>query len=115
MGDLLGQMVMTSISVVLPGLYFLLMVERPEGSKAFRYKFLMKDDVMEKLNNSVTVGLVGYTLFTATIPFMDWFFSTTFLVSLRQAVMSAGWSVQMAMLLMLTVINVTMAYLGLQK
>lgn len=114
MGDILGQMVMTSISVVLPGLYFLLMVEPHEG-KAYRYKFLPENDVMEKFNNAVSVGLVGYTLFVATIPVMSWFFMTMLETSLREAVLAAGTGVQLAMLLMLTLINITMAYLGLQK
>lgn len=114
MGEVLGQMVMTSISVVLPGLYFLLMVE-PHPEKAYRYRFLMEGDRLERFNNAVSVGLVGYVLFVATIPFMNWLFSTMFEVTVREAVLSAGMGVQVAMLLVLTVLNVTMAYLGLQK
>lgn len=114
MGEVLGQMVMTSISVVLPGLYFLLMVE-PHPEKAYRYRFLMEGDLLDRFNNAVSVGLVGYTLFVATIPFMNWLVSTMFEVTVREAVLSAGMGVQLAMLLVLTVLNVTMAYLGLQK
>jgi hypothetical protein len=114
MGAVLGQMVMTSISVVLPGLYFLLMVE-PHPEKAYRYRFLMEGDLLERFNNAVSVGLVGYTLFVATIPFFNWLSSSMFDVTVRQAVLNAGIGVQLAMLLMLTVVNVTMAYLGLQK
>jgi hypothetical protein len=114
MGAILGQMVMTSLSVVLPGLYFLLMVE-PHPEKAYRYKFLMKSDALERVNNAITVGIVGYSLFIFTIPILDWFFSTTFQVGLREAVISAGFFVQLAMLVMLALINMMMAYLGLQK
>lgn len=114
MGEILGQMVMTSLSVLLPGLYFLLMVE-PHPEKAYRYKFLPENDVMEKFNNAVTVGMVGYSLFVLTIPIMNWFFSTMLETSLRQAVISADIGIQVALLLMLSLIDMTMAYLGLQK
>jgi len=111
----LGQMIVTSLAPILPGLYFLLMVEPAEGLKAYRYKFLVKDDMLEEVNNAFTVGLVGYTLFVATVPFMDWFFASTFGTPVTEAVNAAGIWIQVTILVLLTGMNMTMAYLGLQK
>lgn len=113
--EVLGQMIVTSLAPLLPGLYFLLMVEPAEGLKAYRYKFLVEDDALEEVNNAFTVGLVGYTLFVATVPFMDWFFGVTLETPVTEAVTSAGVWVQATVLVLLTGVNMTMAYLGLQK
>ncbi|MFB6241263.1 MAG: hypothetical protein ABEJ36_00485 [Candidatus Nanosalina sp.] len=113
--QVLGQMITTSISVVAPGLYMLLMVENPDGSKAYRYRFIMEDSKLEKINNSATVGVVGYTVFIMSLPFLNAFFSSVFGSSLQQVVTGVSPVLQVTVLLLLTVINVTMAYLGLQK
>lgn len=108
-------MIVTSLAPLLPGLYFLLMVEPAERLKAYRYKFLVRDDAQEEVNNAFTVELVGYTLFVATVPFIDWFFGVTFGTPVTEAVTSVGVWVQATVLILLTGVNMTMAYLGLQK
>jgi hypothetical protein len=113
--EYLGQMIVTSLSVIPAGLYFLLMVESVDGLRAYRYRFLMEDDVLDKVNNAATVGLVGYMIFIFTVPFIDWLFGTLFNVTVTEAVTQVNIWLQISMLVLLGIMNVTLAYFGLQK
>jgi hypothetical protein len=113
--DYLGQMIVTSLSVIPAGLYFLLMVESVDGLRAYRNRFLMDENVLDKMNNAATVGLVGYMIFIFSVPFIDWLFGTMFDITVTQAVTQFNVWLQISMLVILGIMNITMAYLGLQK
>lgn len=113
--EYLGQMIVTSMSVIPAGLYFLLMVESVEGMRAYRYKFLMEDDVLDRVNNAATVGMIGYMIFIFSVPFIDWLFGTMFNITVTEAVTQVNIWLQITLLVLLGIMNVVMAYLGLQK
>lgn len=115
MGEFLAELVMTSLTVVVPGLYFVLMVEPTEGLSAYRYRFLEKNGALEALNNAVTVGLVGYILFLFSVPGIEFFMQTAFSFTVREAITSSGELVQAFTLFILTLINMSLAYTGLRK
>lgn len=113
--EVLANMIMTSLAPVLPGLFFLLFVEPVDSMKRYRFKFLLKDDLLEGLNNAITVGMFGYAMFIFTVPVLNWFISVTFNVTVSQAVQNMNVWVQATLLTLLTMLNISLAYLGLQK
>jgi len=113
--EVLGQVITTSLSVIPAGLYFLLMVEPVEGIKGYRYRFLPEGDTLEAVNNVVTVGLVGYLVFVLSVPFVDWIIGTVFGSTVSRAVVSMSVPLQLATITVLAILNISMAYLGLQK
>jgi len=113
--EVLASMIMTSIAPVLPGLFFLLMVEPVDSMKSYRFKFISKRDMMEEFNNAVTVGIISYGFFVLTVPMMNWFSSVMLEVTVTQAVVYMGVWVQATLLTLLTMLNITLAYLGLEK
>ncbi len=112
---LLAELVMTSFTVVIPGIYFVSMVESTGGLKAYRYRFLERDGAVEPLNNAATVGLVGYMLFLFSVPVFSFFLDTAFGFALRAAVEAMGAPAQILLLILLTAANMTLAYMGLKK
>lgn len=108
-------MIMTSLAPVLPGLLFLLFVEPVDSMKKYRFRFIREEDMLEGVNNAVSVGVVGYSFFVMTVPFLNWFFGVTFETTVTTAVTSAGVWVQATILTLLTLLNITLAYLGLEK
>lgn len=113
--SLLTELVMTSFTVVIPGIYFVSMVESTGGLKAYRYRFLERDGAVEPLNNAGTVGLVGYMLFLFSVPAFSFFLETAFGLTLRGAVEAMAVPAQILLLIMLTAANMTLAYMGLNK
>lgn len=115
MGQFLANLVMTSLTVVVPGLYFVLLVEPVEGLRAYRYRFIHKDSALESLNNAITVGLIGYILFLFAVPGLEIFLETTFGFTFAGAISSAGEILQAFTLFVLTLVNMSLAYMGLRK
>lgn len=115
MGEFLAELVMTSVTVVVPGLYFVLFVEPVDNLRAYRYRFIHKESVLESLNNAITVGLIGYILFLFSVPAIEIFLDTSFGFTLSGAVSSAGEIVQAFTLFVLTLVNMSLAYMGLRK
>ena len=115
MGQFLADLVMTSLTVVVPGLYFVLLVEPVEGLRAYRYRFIHKDSALEALNNAITVGLIGYILFLFSVPALEIFLDSAFGFTFSGAVLSAGEFIQAFALFVLTLVNMTLAYMGLRK
>lgn len=113
--EVLASMIMTSIAPVLPGLFFLLLVEPVESMKSYRFKLINRNDMLEKMNNAVTVGMFGYAFFILTVPLLNWFFSVMLDITVTQAVASMGIWVQATLLALLTMLNITLAYLSLEK
>ena len=83
--------------------------------KSYRFKLLSEQDMLEKFNNAVTVGVFGYTMFIMTVPLMNWFTGVTFGFTVTQAVQGMGIWVQATLLALLTMLNISLAYLGLEK
>ncbi|WP_414838346.1 hypothetical protein ACK3SF_02990 [Candidatus Nanosalina sp. VS9-1] len=115
MSTFLAELVMTSLTVVAPGLYFLLFVEPAEGLKGYRYRFLEENGALESINNAATVGVIGYMIFILSVPALNAFFGTVFSLTVTQAVNSMGTVLQVFTLIILTLLNTTLAYLGLRK
>lgn len=115
MSGLLADLVITSLTVVIPGLYFVALVESTDGLKAYRYRFLQRDGILESINNVVTVGIVGYTLFLFSLPAMNVFFGSVFGNTVNTAVEALSPSLQLLSLILLTGVNMILAYLGLRK
>lgn len=113
--EVLASMIMTSIAPVLPGMFFLLLVEPVDSMKSYRFKLINRNDMMEKFNNAVTVGMFGYAFFIMTVPLLNWFSSVVLEVTVTQAIASMGVWVQATLLTLLTMLNITLAYLGLEK
>ena len=113
--DILASMIMTSLAPVLPGIFFLLLVEPVHSMKSYRFKLISRQDMLERFNNAVTVGVFGYAFFFMTVPMMNWFTGVTFEFTVIQAVQSMGIWVQATLLALLTMLNITLAYLGLEK
>lgn len=113
--QVLASMIMTSLAPVLPGMIFLLFVEPVDSMKRYRFRFIREEDMMEGVNNAVSVGIIGYAFFILTVPFLNWFFEVLFEASVTSTVSSMGIWVQATLLTLLTMLNITLAYLGLQK
>jgi len=113
--EVLASMVMTSIAPVLPGMFFLLLVESVDSMKSYRFKIIDRNDMLERMNNAITVGMFGYALFIMTVPLLNWFSNVMIEVSLTQAVESMSLFYQSLLLILLTVLNITFAYLSLEK
>ena len=113
--DVLASMIMTSLAPILPGMFFLLLVEPVSSMKSYRFKLINERDMLEKFNNAVTVGVFGYAFFIMTVPLMNWFMGVTFEFTVTQAVQSMGVWVQATLLALLALLNITLAYLGLEK
>lgn len=111
----LASMIITSLAPILPGLMFLLFVEPVEDMKRYRFSFIRESDMLEGVNNAISVGVISYSFFVATVPLMNWFFGITVETTVSAAVESAGIWVQATILALLTMLNITLAYLGLQK
>ena len=113
--EFLADLVMTSLTVVAPGLYFLLLVEPVDSMKRYRYRFLKKDGALESVNNAATVGVVGYALFLFSVPALNAFLDVAFSTTASAAVSSMGTALQALLLIILTLLNVSLAYMGLRK
>ena len=113
--EFLADLVMTSLTVVVPGLYFLLLVEPVESMKKYRYRFLKRDGALEAVNNAATVGVVGYALFLFSVPALNAFMGVAFSTTATSAVNSMGTALQVFFLVILTLLNISLAYLGLRK
>ena len=88
--QVLASMIMTSLAPVLPGLIFLLFVESVDSMKRYRFRFIREEDMLEGVNNAVSVGVIGYAFFVLTVPFLNWFFGVTFEATVTSAVSSMG-------------------------
>ena len=115
MGQFLADLVMTSLTVLVPGLYFVLLVEPVEGLRAYRYRFIHKESALEALNNAITVGLIGYILFLFSVPALEIFLDTAFGFTFSGVISSSGEFIQAFTLFVLTLVNVSLAYTGLRK
>ncbi len=113
--EVLASMIMTSIAPVLPGIFFLLLVEPVDSMKSYRFKLINRNDMIEEFNNAVTVGMFGYAFFIITVPLMNWFSSVMLDITVTQAVTSMGLWIQATLLTLLTMLNITLAYLSLEK
>ena len=115
MGQFLADLVMTSLTVLVPGLYFVLLVEPVDNLRAYRYRFIHKESALEALNNAITVGLIGYILFLFSVPALEIFLNSTFGFTFSGFISSSGEFVQAFTLFVLTLVNMTLAYMGLRK
>lgn len=115
MAEFLADLVMTSLTVVVPGLYFLLLVEPVDSMKRYRYIFLKKDGALESINNAATVGVIGYGLFLFSVPALNAFMDAAFSTAATATVNSMGTALQAFLLIILTLLNISLAYLGLRK
>ena len=110
-----ASMIMTSLAPILPGIMHILLVEPVDSIKKYRFRFVNKQGRLESMNNTVSVGVVGYILFAATVPIFNWFLNSLLGTGIDSAVRSAGVWVQATMLALLTIVNISLAFLGLEK
>ncbi|MBY6294509.1 hypothetical protein GLU60_03920 [Nanohaloarchaea archaeon H01] len=113
--QVLGSMIMTSLAPILPGFMYILFVEPVDNIKKYRFRFVSRQGKLEQFNNTVSVGITGYILFAATVPIFNWFLNSLIGTGIRSSVESAGVWVQGIALVILTVTNISLAFLGLEK